>query len=192
MLTRRSCKRAIRPNTILFQVKPTLKRRSHFALNDPDLYYSWGQAKMNLREYRQSVELFMIALKKGYYVSDCYERIGTDQSWLGDTTAAMNSFEKAIELEPKFKKAYQSRIDLLLNAKNAEHLVRNGLDKLLSLVTDSIEISHKYSLRSFYDLKLKDTVQAVTDIDRAVYAAPRKAYPYAMRAWIYGQINYKK
>ena len=157
----------------------------------PDLYFSWGQAKMNLRKYTPSTKLFEIALKKGYDSSECYERMGTDQSMLRDTTAAVESFEKAIKMNPKFIRAYEARIELLLLKRNAELQNREDLDRLLDLVKDSLEISKKYALRSYYDLKLRDTVQAYLDIDRAVYAASRHAYPFVMRAWFYSQLNSK-
>ena len=155
-----------------------------------EIYYCWGEAEINLRNYSKAKELLIKALNMGDSSSVLYERLGVAQAMLHDTTGALTSFKRALDKDSTNKDVYQSRINLLLNNKKSLDQLMRDVTSLIKLNTDSFVVSQKYTLRSLFNFHLGDTLKAKLDANKAVQLAPNEPYPYAMRAvvsWLFKQ-----
>lgn len=86
---------------------------------NPDVYYKKANCLGFLKEFEQSNQFYLKAIKYGYINSDIYFNIGLNYFLLKDYKQAYKYFLKAYELNPNDKesKMFKDKLEIRLNLK---------------------------------------------------------------------------
>jgi CHAT domain-containing protein/Flp pilus assembly protein TadD len=93
----------------------TCKQTVKLYPQDAELYYFWGQAQLNLGEYRKAQYTFQNAIKRNKYYAEAYKGnadalIGEDDN-LGEKRYyynAINAYKEAVKIQPKYWSAWNN------------------------------------------------------------------------------------
>jgi tetratricopeptide (TPR) repeat protein len=123
--------------------------------------------------------------------TDWFEK-GLNFIELGNYSAALNAFTKAIELYPKFFGSYLNRgfaYDMLGNQQQAINDYNKAIELAPKLAKDADVFANVYVLRgSSYD-ELGNQQQAINDYNKAIELAPKLAAAYYGRGIVYNELG---
>lgn len=94
---------------------------------------------------------------------------------------AMKAFDKAIELDPNFAKAYAGRAAIY----NAEGRYEEALRESEQAITIDPRLAWGFNCRGWAHIGLSNYQKAIEDLNKAIKLAPEYAWPYVNRSWVY-------
>ncbi len=152
--------------------------------DNPNIFLSMSESLIKMRNFSKAKKILESELVKGRSSSNLFHLYGLAKKGTLDTLGALECFSKALEIDPKKKEVYESRMNFLIGSKKNWKFVKGDLDQLIKLNTDSFQVSRHYATRSFINFQLHDTITAKSDVDHAVRFLPDEPYPYIYRALI--------
>jgi tetratricopeptide (TPR) repeat protein len=164
------------------------------APNDALQYYRWGSSEVNFENYKKGKQLLDMAIVKmnnKLTYNICY-KYALAQAGLGDTTAALDYFNKAIAFDSSQAPVYLERSYFLLNNIKYRELVKKDFEKLFILMTDHpdelSEVYLNHSMLVFND----DREKGLYEINQAIKLQPDNPNYYVARAIYNFYINMDK
>ena len=181
------------------QKKDTAKTRLNFRKSlsldseNKDTYFRWGNAELNFGDYRKANDLFTETNKRikspsaGFYYHSGLAKIG-----IKDTTEAVNNFTKALALDSNKRDVYEYRIIALFNSNKYHKVVLSDLNQLTRLAKEDQEKAEWHSVKGMIDIRVKDTLAARLEIEKAIKLRPEEPMHYMVRALLSATTNRSK
>ncbi|NOS90736.1 MAG: tetratricopeptide repeat protein [Cyclobacteriaceae bacterium] len=140
--------------------------------------------EINLKRYEKAWSYLQKAKELGDDSKEFYRNQGIAKLGMKDTVSAIQSFSKAISLDPNYKDAYVSRLEVYLFRNQTLPLAIQDLNAVIRLDSVSITNYVNYFFRALCYARLNNVKAAYADVEKGFILSPSKAYSYIMRAII--------
>lgn len=141
-------------------------------------YFYRSLAKFNLDDYAGAETDVTTAIEHNPFITDAYELRGVIRQNMGKTKLAIADYDKALEMLPENRGILFNKALALDELKDYD-AAKNVFDLLIS---KHPRFDSGYLGRAKLYLSLKDTVAAISDIDKALSINKNAVNAYVMRA----------
>ncbi|GMQ25638.1 hypothetical protein Aoki45_23200 [Algoriphagus sp. oki45] len=174
-------------NRILFKIAPGDQGVSEVTTAQsftPDLaYFHMGLCAIELKNYELALSYLDLAIEENPRKADYYAEQGRALSRLGENMAAIDSYQKALDLDPNHKIARQG----LAATQNGGDSVL--IEELNELITNGSANYQTYKQRGFYRMNHQDMEGALSDFSESIKMNAEDPESYFYRAWTYKNLK---
>ena len=160
---------------------------------DPDkasVYQRWAIAEQHFGDILQAKEL----INKAFSCKDANEEIdekyyirGVISSILKDTVQALSDFTKALQINPYFYSAYESRAGLYARNNRFEEAERD-MNRMIAIVKKNADKAKLYSAQAVVQAQIMDFRKAEAYISKAIELNPNEPFYYILRAMYHSYV----
>ena len=143
-----------------------LKSRSFYSKSnrtDPNFsmaYFNLGNIFQSYGEFKKAEVFIQKAIELDPNFSMAYFNLGNIRKYLGKTKESLDSFIKVIEINPQYVYTYNAITELLKYADPSQ-FETTKLQKILNLLLDKNDVSHRELFRAFNFLYKKDLINSL-------------------------------
>lgn len=145
------------------------------AYKDYDLFYKGNEA-LESSDYTNAIKYFKSFIEK-YSSAEVYNNLAIAQSRIGDSNAAMENYNKAIEINPTYADAYYNRGTEKSETKNYEAAIQD-FNRAIDI---NPNYTNAYNNRGITKSYLKEYIDAIQDFNKAIEIDPNHEKAYFSR-----------
>lgn len=156
-------------------------------LKDPSSYALRGSLKISLGNYNEALQDLNTFLQTDPSSKEMYFNKGYLNFFLEENKAAINNFDKAIEIDTNYSKAYAARgiVKAALGDMNGSRE-----DHKKSIQLDPSKETEVSEMNGFYKYKFEDFEGSLTEFNKSINLEPNNPLSYYYRGLV--QIELKK
>jgi tetratricopeptide (TPR) repeat protein len=148
------------------------------------IYWFRGTAFDNQKKYGLAIKDFTKSIELGYSNEIsviAYNRRGWIYYKLSKDDLAIDDYNMAIKIDPKYAVAYNNR-GLVYERKDQYALALKDYEKAIELNNSRNAMQYAYTNRAFWYLRSEQYDLAIADCNKAIEINPEPAYPYFIKA----------
>ncbi|TNF43672.1 MAG: tetratricopeptide repeat protein [Cytophagales bacterium] len=174
-------------NRILFKIAPGDQGVSEVTTAQsftPDLaYFHMGLCAIELKNYELALSYLDLAIEENPRKADYFAEQGRAFSRLGENMAAIDAYQKALDLDPDHKIARQG----LAATQNGGDAIL--IEELNELIANGSANYQTYKQRGFFRMNHQDMEGALSDFSESIKMNVEDPESYFYRAWTYKNLK---
>ncbi|GMQ29990.1 tetratricopeptide repeat protein [Algoriphagus confluentis] len=174
-------------NRILFKIAPGDQGVSEVTTAQsftPDLaYFHMGLCAIELKNYELALSYLDLAIQENPRKADYFAEQGRALSRLGENMAAIDAYQRALDLDPNHKIAKQG----LAATQNGGDAIL--IEELNELIANGSANYQTYKQRGFYRMNHQDMPGALEDFSESIRKNDEDPESYFYRAWAYKNLR---